>query len=72
MGVFALANCTCGTTLALSSQGMPVETLHALLEWVRIESGLRHVTPAALVDHVRNEVRKVALAAAGQGDPYTI
>lgn len=47
---------------------MPVETLHELLEWLRVESERRQVTPAALIDHVRNEVRKVALAAAGQGD----
>lgn len=68
MGIFALANCTCGTTLALSSQGMPVETVHAVLEWLRVESDRRQITPVALMEHVRNEIRKLALAAAGQGD----
>jgi len=68
MGIFALANCTCGNTLSLSSNGMPLETFHAVLEWLRVESDLRRVTPVALMEHVRNQIRKLALADAGHGD----
>lgn len=61
LGAAALANCTCGSTLALTTEGMPLETIHALLEWIRIETERRGVTAADLVSEVREGVRRRAV-----------
>ena len=58
IGGVALANCCCGNTLALTTQGMPVSKLHMLLKWMKIESEQRGLSPSELLDYVRDEVRK--------------
>lgn len=62
LGAFAYANCSCGTTLALTTEGMPLAKIHLVLAWVKTETKRRGLSPAELIDYVRDEVRKRALA----------
>ena len=62
LGAAALSNCPCGSTLALTTEGLPLETIQAMLEWIRVETAKRRQTPEQLLDYIRNEVRKRALA----------
>lgn len=61
LGAAALANCPCGSTLALTTEGMPLETIHEMLEWIRLETERRGVTAAELVGEVREGVRRLVL-----------
>jgi hypothetical protein len=63
----AMANCVCGSTLALSTKTMPVPETHLLLEWIRTETERRGIKTAELLDHLRDEVRRQVLAEAKQG-----
>jgi hypothetical protein len=66
IGGVAMVNCLCGSTLTLSTEGMPVSQTHLILEWIRTEMERRGITPAALLDHLRDEVRNQVLAEAAQ------
>jgi hypothetical protein len=61
IGSVALANCSCGTTLALSTKDMTLPQRLALLDWVRAETQRRGVKPSGLLECLRDEVRKQAL-----------
>ncbi len=63
VGSMALANCPCGTTLALSTSRMEPSLRLELLNWLRIETEKRGVSASKLLDHVRDEVRKRAMDA---------
>src|SRR5271154_2542732 len=45
IGTATFANCPCGTTLALTSKGMPLFQLWPLLNWAWIETEKRGQTP---------------------------
>ena len=62
LGAAALSNCPCGSTLALTTEGLPLDIIQAMLEWIRVETTKRGLTQQQLLDYVRNEVRKRALA----------
>ena len=62
IGTMALSNCPCGTTLSLSSEGLPVSQMTQLLAWARIETKLRGITLQALLREARYEIRRQALA----------
>ena len=62
IGAAAMSNCPCGTTLALTTDGLPLDIIQAMLEWIRVETERRGQTAEQLLDYVRNEVRKRALA----------
>jgi hypothetical protein len=62
IGGLAMANCLCGTTMALSSDGMPLPRAQAILEWIRTETGRRGSKPTEILDYLRDEVRKQVLA----------
>lgn len=64
IGGMAMANCLCGSTLALSTKSMPVSQTHLILEWIRTETQRRGIEPAELLDHLRDEVRRQVLAEA--------
>jgi len=66
IGTVALANCPCGTTLALTSEGLPLPQLAQLLEWARIETERRGITLQALLRQARHEIRRQALAGVEQ------
>jgi hypothetical protein len=63
IGTATFANCPCGTTLALSSRGMPLPQLWRLLNWARIETQRRGMTPTELLNHLREEISKQVLVA---------
>jgi hypothetical protein len=61
IGSLAFANCPCGSTLVLSTEGMPLPQRQALLAWVRDETEKQHVTPSELLERIRNDLRKEVL-----------
>lgn len=67
LGTFAAGNCTCGTTLALTTAGLPLPKLHAALDWLKTETEHRGVPPGQLIEWVRDEIRKQVLAEAEPG-----
>ena len=66
LGAAALANCSCGSTLALTTDGMPLGDIQRMLEWMKVETAKRGVTPAELLGCVREQVRKLAMTDPGQ------
>ena len=62
MGTVTYANCRCGSTLAVSSHGMPLIRLWSLLNWARIETKNRGMTPQELLNYLREEICKQVLA----------
>ena len=62
IGALALANCPCGSTMALSTEGIPLSQIHLLLKWVRTETERRGLSSRELIDYIRDEVRKQVLA----------
>ncbi|MDB6120784.1 MAG: hypothetical protein JWO08_4565 [Verrucomicrobiaceae bacterium] len=62
LGTLMFANCPCGSTLALSSDGMPLLQLWSMLDWVKIESKLRSLTAQQTLSYLRAEVCLQALA----------
>ena len=62
IGTVTFANCPCGTTLALSSAGMPLPRLWRLLNWARTETKRRGLTPRELLNCLRDEICKQVLS----------
>jgi hypothetical protein len=65
LGTLAFANCPCGTTLALTSEGMPLPTLWSLLNWAKGETKRRRMSPRELLTYLRDEICKQVLAGPG-------
>ena len=65
LGTFALANCPCGNTLAVTTDGLPATTRRALLGWLRAETERLGVRPDVLLGRVRDEIRARVLEAPG-------
>lgn len=61
IGGVALANCPCGSTLTLSTEGIPLDQVHGILEWMKRESGRTGETPRQLLERLRDWVRAWAL-----------
>lgn len=61
-----MANCLCGTTLGLSTDGMSLPDAHRLLGWLKTETARRGVTPTELIGYLRERVREQASA---NGEP---
>jgi hypothetical protein len=59
IGNLSLANCDCGNTLALSSEGMPVADLWKVLKWVKLEMQHRRRTLPEMLTYVREQVVKL-------------
>ena len=62
LGAVTLANCRCGNTLGLSSEGMPLPQLWRLLNWARVETQKRQQTPRELLNYLREEICTQVLA----------
>jgi hypothetical protein len=62
IGAVAVSNCPCGTSLALTSEGMPLFRFWGLLLWAKRETQRRGQTPQELLQYVRGEIRKQVLA----------
>ena len=61
VGTLSFANCPCGTTLAISSDGMGVIVMWRLLRWVRRESAARNISVGKLLDDVRHKIDQQVL-----------
>jgi hypothetical protein len=68
VGTATYSNCPCGTTLALTSEGMPLTQLWRLLNWARRETQRRVMSPQALLTYLRDEICKQVLAEPEQGN----
>ena len=61
VGTLSFANCPCGTTLAISSDGMGVMVMWRLLRWARKESTRRSISVGELLDGVREKIDRQVL-----------
>jgi hypothetical protein len=68
MGSVAMANCLCGSTLSLGTEGMPLPQRLELLKWVKTETERRGMSPSELLEHMRDEIRRQVLSGATPGD----
>jgi hypothetical protein len=62
IGAVAHANCPCGNTMVLTTQGMPLSQIHLVLKWVKTETERGGLSPKELIGYVRDEIRKQVLA----------
>ncbi len=62
IGSLVHADCPCGSTLTLSTDGMPIERRLALLEWLRTGAQRRGASPSEMLGWLREEIRKRVLA----------
>jgi hypothetical protein len=63
LGTMTFADCPCGNTLSLTSEGMPLLRLWSLLAWAKSETHRRGLTPEQLLNYLRDEICKQVLAA---------
>jgi hypothetical protein len=56
IGTMSLANCSCGTTLAIDTAGMSLWTMWRLMRWARAETKARGVSVRELLAWVRSEI----------------
>jgi hypothetical protein len=61
LGTLTYANCRCGGTMSLSSEGLPLWRLWRLLNWARIETKKREMAPNDLLNYLRDEICKQVL-----------
>ena len=61
LGTVALVNCPCGSTMALSTDDMPLQRHRELLQWAKEELNRSGLSPSELVDHLRDKIRERAL-----------
>jgi hypothetical protein len=67
IGTVVMANCSCGSTLTLSTKTMVLARRLAILNWVRTETQQRGVSPSELLEYLRDKVRKRVLGDAISG-----
>jgi hypothetical protein len=61
IGVISCANCSCGSTMAITSDGMGIITLLRLMNWARRETKRRGVGMSDLLADLRTKIDKIAL-----------
>jgi signal transduction histidine kinase/CheY-like chemotaxis protein len=62
VGTLSMANCACGTTLSLGSDGMSLLTVWRLMGWARRETKRRGVALEALLAGLRERIDRNVLA----------
>ena len=62
LGTVAMANCSCGTTLAVSSKGIGIFAMWRLLRWAKKETKKREISPSDLLDEIRTKLGKRVFA----------
>ena len=61
IGTVGMANCSCGSTLAISSSGMNLVTLWRLMHWAKNEASTRGITAEDLLVELRDTIDKSVL-----------
>ncbi len=61
VGTIGMVNCSCDTTLAISSSGMDLKTLWRLMNWGRKEAKKRGLKISDLLENLRNKMEKRVL-----------
>lgn len=61
IGPMSLANCTCGTTMTVSSSGISAAQMIELLTWARTESHRRSISVRELLGHIRDRIDRQVL-----------
>ena len=56
LGTLGMVNCSCGSTLALSSKGMKLTTMWKLLKWGRKEAKKRGSTTSGILAELRSKI----------------
>jgi hypothetical protein len=57
VGTAALSNCSCGSTLALTSDGLPLLHLWSLLLWTKLEARRRSLSSPDFLQYLRWAIR---------------
>ena len=68
LGTMSLANCVCGTTMAIDSEGMPLRTFARLMMWARRVSRQRHVSMRELLASIRRRIDEQVLSERDGGE----
>jgi signal transduction histidine kinase/CheY-like chemotaxis protein len=63
LGTISCANCKCGSTLVLGSEGMGLTTMWRLMTWARHECSARGVAVPELLEELRRAIDMKVLAA---------
>jgi hypothetical protein len=71
LGTQSMANCSCGSTLAIDSSGMSLWNLWRLMRWARRESHLRGITMEQLLTWVRAQIDEQVLGELRAGPRVT-
>lgn len=71
LGTQSMANCSCGSTLAIDSSGMSLWNLWRLMRWARRESQLRGITMEQLLAWVRTQIDEQVLGERRAGPSAT-
>jgi len=69
IGTTALANCPCGTTLTLTSEGISLFQMWRLLNWARVETKRRGMSQQELLNYIRHQIRKQVLSEPNASPP---
>jgi hypothetical protein len=56
LGPISLANCPCGTTLIVGSEGISREQMAELLTWARSEASLRSISVPDVIGRIRERI----------------
>jgi hypothetical protein len=62
LGTMSMANCSCGTTLSISSEGMSLMTMWKLMRWLRRETKRRRQTASVILEELRNSIDRATLS----------
>ena len=61
VGTFSMDNCACGTTLAIDSDGMELNTLWELMDWAKSESEKRGMSVRDILENLRTAIDQSVL-----------
>lgn len=61
IGTAVYANCPCGSTLSLTTEDLQLPKRLELLNWMRMETQRKGVSPSELLEYLRNKIRRRVL-----------
>lgn len=71
LGAMAMSNCACGTTLALTSEDMPLPHLWSVHQWANAEAKSRGIKIAEFLQDARRLTRQRVLGSGADGLPVS-